>query len=194
MQLPWRIWVNNVRLIHQELLIYQNTPPQYRMYSLLDILCLCYLTFLMLLPLCGSSFKHFRVEFRGKTKYIFTFSIISLHWDGADNWSHSLWKTDTRLSFIVNIMVLIGLGHLLLAWFNLIPSWISNYTHYKVWDEIIYPFLGFNGCTIEVYDGINNSIPDFFGHVITYPWIISPHTSLVMWLILLHTGINVNPS
>ena len=32
----------------------------------------------------------------------------------------------------------------------LIPEWISNYIHYKVWDEIIYPFLNFNGATVEV--------------------------------------------
>ena len=29
-------------------------------------------------------------------------------------------------------------------------AWISNYIHYKVWDEITYPFLNFNGCTVEV--------------------------------------------
>ena len=28
---------------------------------------------------------------------------------------------------------------------NLIQAWISNYIHYKVWGEIIYPFLNFNG-------------------------------------------------
>ena len=33
---------------------------------------------------------------------------------------------------------------------TLIPAWISNYTHYNVWDEIIYPFLNFKGATIEV--------------------------------------------
>ena len=32
----------------------------------------------------------------------------------------------------------------------LIPAWISNYTHYNVWDEITYPFLNFNGATVEV--------------------------------------------
>ena len=30
------------------------------------------------------------------------------------------------------------------------PAWISNNTHYKVWDEITYPFLNFNGTTVEV--------------------------------------------
>ena len=33
---------------------------------------------------------------------------------------------------------------------TLIPAWISNHIHYKVWDEITYPFLNFNGCTVEV--------------------------------------------
>ena len=31
-----------------------------------------------------------------------------------------------------------------------IPAWISNYIHYEVWGDITYPFLNFNGCTIEV--------------------------------------------
>ena len=34
--------------------------------------------------------------------------------------------------------------------FTLIPAWISNYIHYKVWGEITYPFLNFNGATVEV--------------------------------------------
>ena len=29
---------------------------------------------------------------------------------------------------------------------------MSNYIHYKVWDEISYPFLNFNGATVEVYE------------------------------------------
>ena len=31
-----------------------------------------------------------------------------------------------------------------------ISAWISNYIHYNVWDEITYPFLNFNGATVEV--------------------------------------------
>ena len=27
---------------------------------------------------------------------------------------------------------------------------VSNYIHYKVWDEITYSFLNFNGSTVEV--------------------------------------------
>ena len=33
---------------------------------------------------------------------------------------------------------------------TLIPAWISNHAPCKVWDEITYPFLNFNGCTVEV--------------------------------------------
>ena len=33
---------------------------------------------------------------------------------------------------------------------TLISTLISNYIHFKVWDEITYPFLNFNGATVEV--------------------------------------------
>ena len=33
---------------------------------------------------------------------------------------------------------------------NLIPAWISDHIPGKVWDEITYPFLNFNGSTVEV--------------------------------------------
>ena len=33
---------------------------------------------------------------------------------------------------------------------TLILTWISNYIHYKVWDELTYPPLNFNGATVEV--------------------------------------------
>ena len=42
------------------------------------------------------------------------------------------------------------LGPLLLTWFNFNPSMDSNYIRYNVWDEITYPFLNFNGATVEV--------------------------------------------
>ena len=46
---------------------------------------------------------------------------------------------------------------LLLTWINLIPK-ISNYAHYEVWDEITYPFLNYNGCTIDVWEWINKFV------------------------------------
>ena len=33
---------------------------------------------------------------------------------------------------------------------TLIPAWIGNYMPSKVWGEITYPFLNFNGCTVQV--------------------------------------------
>ena len=31
----------------------------------------------------------------------------------------------------------------------LIPAWIGNYIRSNVWNEITYPFLNFNGVTVE---------------------------------------------
>ena len=50
-----------------------------------------------------------------------------------------------------------------------IPAWIRDYIHHKVWNEVIYPFPNFNGCTVEVWEWISHFIPHFIGHVITYP-------------------------
>ena len=33
---------------------------------------------------------------------------------------------------------------------TLFPACIDNHIHYKVWDEITYPFKHFNGATVEV--------------------------------------------
>ena len=44
---------------------------------------------------------------------------------------------------------------------------VNNYTHYTVWDEIIYPFQILNGSTIEVWEWISNFLPYLIGHVIT---------------------------
>ena len=49
---------------------------------------------------------------------------------------------------------------------TLISTWISNHMPSKVWGEITYPFLNFNGTTIEVYEWISNFIPHFIVDVI----------------------------
>ena len=36
---------------------------------------------------------------------------------------------------------------------TLIPACISNYMPGKVWSEITYPFLNFNGCTVKFRNG-----------------------------------------
>ena len=51
---------------------------------------------------------------------------------------------------------------------TLIPALMNDYIHYKMWDEITYPFLNFNGATVEVWEWITNSISHFTGQVITY--------------------------
>ena len=49
-----------------------------------------------------------------------------------------------------------GLGHHFIETFGtpftLILAWISNYLHYKVWDEIIYPLRNFSGATLDVWE------------------------------------------
>ena len=60
-------------------------------------------------------------------------------------------------------------GPLLLTWLTLIPAWISNYIHHKLWDEITYKFLNLNDATVEVWEWKCNFIPHFSGVVITYP-------------------------
>ena len=49
-----------------------------------------------------------------------------------------------------------------------------------MWDEITYPFPNFNGCTVEVWEWINNFIPHFIMDVITYPCWVTVKTTLGM--------------
>ena len=63
-----------------------------------------------------------------------------------------------------------NLGPISLLWINLIPTWISSYIHYKVWGEIIYPFLNFNGATVDVWEWISNFIRRFTGNVTSCPY------------------------
>ena len=39
----------------------------------------------------------------------------------------------------------------------------------KVCGKIIYTFLNFKGCAVDVWEWISNFIPDFTEYVITYP-------------------------
>ena len=47
--------------------------------------------------------------------------------------------------------------------------WISNDIHYKVWDEVTYPFPNSNGFTVEVWEWISHFIAHSILNVITYP-------------------------
>ena len=66
-------------------------------------------------------------------------------------------------------------GLLLLTWIiNYDPTMVSNYNHYKVWDEITYPSSNFNGAAVEVREWVSN---------------FTTHLS-IMWL-LVHAEIKV---
>ena len=60
---------------------------------------------------------------------------------------------------------------LLLKWihFNLSIGKNLIYMPGKVWYEINNPLPNFNGCTVEVWECISNSIPHFMMDVIAYP-------------------------
>ena len=62
--------------------------------------------------------------------------------------------------------------------FILIPAWISNRIHSKLWDEITYQFPNFNGCTVEVWEWISN-----FSH--TYScWVLIRVSNRCLWWVL----------
>ena len=60
-----------------------------------------------------------------------------------------------------------NLEPLLLTWIYLIPAWISYEIHYKMWDEITYPFPIFNDATVEGWEWISN-----FTHIILDMWLL----------------------
>ena len=57
--------------------------------------------------------------------------------------------------------------HLWPLWL-LSQTWMNNYFHNKVWDEITNPSFKFNCATAEVWELIIHFIPHTQGHVITY--------------------------
>ena len=74
-----------------------------------------------------------------------------------------------RIACAVTIGYINSIGPLLLTGFNFTPSMISNNIHhYEVWDEITYPFVNFNGSSVDVWEWIKNFTPHFAGHVIFY--------------------------
>ena len=56
---------------------------------------------------------------------------------------------------------------------SLFLAWISNYIHHKVWREITYTFLNFNGATVEVIEWLSNLISHLTRHMITYSYCLS---------------------
>ena len=92
-------------------------------------------------------------------------------------WVRFVWETENCAKIrMMSILSSLLAGAPILTRLAVIPAWTSNYIHhdYKVWGEITYPFPNFNGCTIEVWEWINNFIPHSTGHVITFPcWDLS---------------------
>ena len=63
-----------------------------------------------------------------------------------------------------------GWGPFYLDGLALILAYIRNYIfHNKVLDEITYPSPTFDGAAVEDKEWIRNFIPQFIGHVVTYP-------------------------
>ena len=65
--------------------------------------------------------------------------------------------------------------------------WISNPTGNKVWDEIIYPFSNFNGCTIYIWEWISNFTHGLWWcSYLSVLWLKLNHVSeMGTWLVLL---------
>ena len=71
-----------------------------------------------------------------------TYGLRSVSYLGSKLWNdHPFYMTD---------VFLMTCGPFYKHGLTLIPAWISNYIHYNMWDEITYPFLNFNGATVEV--------------------------------------------
>ena len=57
---------------------------------------------------------------------------------------------------------------LFVIWINCNPNMDKYNRRSKVWDEITYPFINFNGCTVEINEWISNLISHFITGVITF--------------------------
>ena len=96
--------------------------------------------------------------------------LLKCQWDCPEAYANPRDRTSTHGTGLVMIVCGYVWEPLLLTWGNfIIPAWISNHIHYKLCDKITYPFLNFSGCTVEVWEGMNNFIPHFTWYVITYP-------------------------
>ena len=72
--------------------------------------------------------------------------------------------------YILGISQWRQLGPLIVAWINFKAS-MDKKVHLKyVWNAITYLFPNLNCATVEVWERICNFIPNFTGHVITYPF------------------------
>ena len=75
----------------------------------------------------------------------------------------------SNIKFMTSSWIPIPVATFYWHWLSLIPSCVTDHIHGKLWDGIIYSFLNFNGCTVEVSEWISNFIPRFIMDVITFP-------------------------
>ena len=68
----------------------------------------------------------------------------------AMGWLINSFNGFDKLKDGLSCVQLITCVHFYLHGLTLIPAWISNHMPGKVWGDITYPFLNFNGCTVEV--------------------------------------------
>ena len=69
---------------------------------------------------------------------------LSSYWKTEERKKKKILKRKSMTYFLVTIVgTTTSWGPFYWHGLTLIPAWISNYIHYKVWDEIIYPFLNF---------------------------------------------------
>ena len=76
-----------------------------------------------------------------------------LSWSGVSThvWLHKINRS-------VSSMVTNSRGSLYWHGLTLTSAWISNYIHYKLWDEITHSSWNFNGLTVEIWVWISNFI------------------------------------
>ena len=68
----------------------------------------------------------------------------------SEFWGHYLWPPSWIRDVTIPKLELSVRGQFYQHGLTLIPAWISNHIYFELWDEITYPFLNFNGCTVEV--------------------------------------------
>ena len=79
-------------------------------------------------------------------------------------------STTNKICISYGIYSIVSCGPFYLHGLTCITAWISNYIHYKVWNEITNPSPNFNSATVEVWEWVSNFISHFTGYVITYLW------------------------
>ena len=71
-------------------------------------------------------------------------------WLGDGELAETDWDGDSTMAGILQPISTYRPGTIIYPGLTLIPVWISNYMHHKVWDELTYPSSNFNGATVEV--------------------------------------------